>query len=44
MTYNGERMPVTRPPPYLSQHTDEVLQELGYDGSQIAELRAKGIV
>jgi succinate---hydroxymethylglutarate CoA-transferase len=22
--YNGQRMPVTRPPPYLSQHTDEV--------------------
>lgn len=42
--YNGKRMPVTRPPPYLSQHTDEVLQELGYDTTQIEELRTKGIV
>ena len=24
VTYNGKRMPVTRPPPYLSQHTSEV--------------------
>lgn len=24
VTYNGERMPVMRPPPYLSQHTSEV--------------------
>ena len=44
VTYNGERMPVTRPPPYLSQHTDEVLQELGYTADQIQELRGKGIV
>lgn len=42
--YNGKRMPVTRPPPYLSQHTDEVLQELGYDSAQIEDLRTKGVV
>lgn len=24
VSYNGKRMPVTRPPPWLSQHTTEV--------------------
>ena len=24
VSYNGKRMPLTRPPPWLSQHTDEV--------------------
>ena len=24
VTYSGKRMPITRPPPYLSQHTTEV--------------------
>jgi len=24
VTYNGKRMPVRRPPPWLSQHTKEV--------------------
>lgn len=44
VTYNGKRMPVTRPPPYLSQHTDEVLHELGYTADQIQELRKMRIV
>lgn len=44
VTYNGERMPVNRPPPYLSQHTDEVLRELEYDDSQIQQLRKDRIV
>ena len=62
VTYNGQRMPVNRPPPYFSQHTDEVrfllfmrhhcgptslsqvLQELGYDVSQIEDLRSKRII
>ncbi|GJE88419.1 CoA transferase [Phanerochaete sordida] len=44
VTYNGQRMPINRPPPYHSQHTDEVLQELGYDASQIAELREKRVI
>lgn len=43
--YNGERMPVIRPPPYLSQHTEEVLsQDLGYSAERIAELRAQKII
>ncbi|QRV92617.1 CaiB/baiF CoA-transferase family protein [Ceratobasidium sp. AG-Ba] len=43
--YNGERMPVTRPPPYLSQHTVEVLsQDLGYSEEKINQLRAQSII
>ncbi|KAI0685625.1 CAIB/BAIF family enzyme [Cytidiella melzeri] len=42
--YNGKRMPVDRPPPYLSQHTDEILEELGYSAEMIDALRQKGIV
>lgn len=30
--------------PLLGQHTDEVLQQLGYNKSQIEELRGKGVV
>ncbi|KAI0005949.1 CAIB/BAIF family enzyme [Russula compacta] len=44
VTYNGKRMPVNRPPPWLSQHTDEVLSELGYDTEYISQLRKEGIV
>ena len=28
----------------IGQHTDAILDELGYSGEQIAELRAKGVV
>lgn len=42
--YNGKRMPVTRPPPYLSQHTNEVLGELGYDADRISQLRDEGVI
>jgi len=44
VTYNGKRMPVNRPPPWLSEHTDEVLNELGYDAEHISQLRKEGIV
>lgn len=44
VTYNGERMPVERPPPYLGQHTAEVLGELGYGEGQIEELRRSGVI
>ncbi|KAI0345904.1 CAIB/BAIF family enzyme [Trametopsis cervina] len=42
--YNGKRMPVERAPPYLSQHTNEILEELGYEPADIEDLRQKGIV
>ncbi|KAJ7366608.1 CAIB BAIF family enzyme [Mycena albidolilacea] len=44
VSYNGEKMKVRRPPPWLSEHTDEVLEELGYSSERIAELRGKGVV
>jgi len=42
--YNGKRMPVTRPPPYLSEHTSEVLAELGYTTKEIARLRQDDVI
>ncbi|KAJ7729692.1 CAIB/BAIF family enzyme [Mycena maculata] len=44
VSYNGDRMKVRRPPPWLSEHTDEVMQELGYSAEQIVELRGKGVI
>ena len=33
-----------RPPPQLGQHTDEILNELGYERNTIEAMRARGIV
>lgn len=44
VSYNGRRMPVVRPPPWLSQHTTEVLTELGYSPKEICELRSKSVI
>jgi crotonobetainyl-CoA:carnitine CoA-transferase CaiB-like acyl-CoA transferase len=35
---------IERRPPKLGEHTDEVLRELGYETSRIAQLREQGIV
>ena len=35
---------VDRPPATLSQHTDEILRELGYANAGIAEMRASKII
>ncbi|KAJ7175431.1 CoA-transferase family III domain-containing protein [Mycena filopes] len=44
VSYNGEKMKVRRPPPWLSEHTGEVLEELGYSEERITELRGMGVV
>ena len=35
---------IDRPPPALGEHGEEVLSEAGYDASQIAALRAEGVL
>ncbi len=42
--YGEGKMQVTRPPPVLGQHTDEILAELGYDESKVQELRDAGAI
>ncbi|KAJ3514196.1 hypothetical protein NLJ89_g2511 [Agrocybe chaxingu] len=44
VTYNGKRMEVQLPPPWLSEHTEEVMDELGYSAEQIADLRERAII
>ena len=39
-----EPFAVARPAPSLGEHTDELLAEIGFDGSQIAGLRSSGVV
>lgn len=40
VTYDGKRMPVRRPPPWLSQHTDEVCERGDRGGCR---LRSEGV-
>ncbi|KAF9071244.1 CAIB/BAIF family enzyme [Rhodocollybia butyracea] len=44
VSYNGKKMQVRRHPPWLGEHTDEVLAELGYTEAQVEELRAKRVI
>ncbi|WP_439138587.1 CaiB/BaiF CoA transferase family protein [Roseicyclus sp.] len=41
---DGVRPSVTEPPPVLGQHSDDILQGLGYDAEQIQTLRAEGVI
>ena len=41
-TDNGPAL--TRPPPRLAQHTDEVLREIGYDERELAQLQDEGVI
>lgn len=42
--YGPGRMPISRPPPVLGQHSSEVLRELGFAEDEIGDLRTKGAV
>ncbi|KAN0066549.1 hypothetical protein ACQY0O_000643 [Thecaphora frezii] len=45
VTYGKGKMKVTRPPPVLGQHTDEVLEkELGMSKKEVEQLRSKGAI
>jgi len=44
VSYGGGKMPLSRPPPVLGQHTDEVLAELGYSEKDVASLREGGAI
>ena len=41
---DGERLPLSEPPPRLGEQTDEVLLEAGLSREEIAELRDRGVV
>jgi len=40
----GERADLRLPPPLLGEHTDAVLEELGYSAERVARLRADGAI
>lgn len=42
--YNGERMKISKAPPYLGQHTREVLLDLGYSEADIESMRKERII
>ncbi|KAG8825424.1 hypothetical protein FRC17_008650 [Serendipita sp. 399] len=44
VTYNGGRMRIRLPPPYLGQHTREVLEDIGYIDEEIKELMLQGVI
>jgi len=44
MRFQNAALNFDRPPPVLSQHTDEVLKELGMDAAAIQELREKHVI
>jgi crotonobetainyl-CoA:carnitine CoA-transferase CaiB-like acyl-CoA transferase len=43
-TMDGQRLGVRLQPPKMGEHTDALLQGLGYSGSEIEQLRAQAVV
>ena len=44
LALDGERLPLREPPPALGEHTETILQELGYSADQIGQMRDAGVV
>jgi crotonobetainyl-CoA:carnitine CoA-transferase CaiB-like acyl-CoA transferase len=44
MKLSATPVQITRPPPLLGQHTDEVLAEIGIDGPARQDLRARNVI
>ncbi|MFO7571489.1 MAG: CoA transferase [Gaiellaceae bacterium] len=44
VSFDGERARHRSAPPAIGEHTEEVLEELGYDAGEIGELEADGVV
>ncbi|WVF72217.1 hypothetical protein IAT40_007029 [Kwoniella sp. CBS 6097] len=44
VSYDGSKPKLYRPPPWLGQHTEQVLQELGYKADEITSMREEGVV
>ncbi|WVR05184.1 hypothetical protein IAU60_002196 [Kwoniella sp. DSM 27419] len=44
VSYDGQKPKLYRPPPYLGQHTDEVLADLGYSMDNIQAMRKDGVL
>ncbi|WOO84448.1 Succinate--hydroxymethylglutarate CoA-transferase [Vanrija pseudolonga] len=44
VSYDGKKPKIYRAPPYLGQHTEEVLKGLGYSDAEVASLQDKKVV
>ncbi|KAJ3364474.1 hypothetical protein HDU91_002567 [Kappamyces sp. JEL0680] len=42
--YSLNKPSIRLPPPLLGQHTDQILQELGYTSQEVAEMRANKVI